>query len=635
MGNNVRGQEPVGNASVVHSEMIDHNTSHWQSAAAQDTVAIGDFGTAGRQSCAATKQQNAEAAQNFGNTPSLQHSQDALAGGSFGRAGQPYITGHHNAAEGDLHALWGQGRDIDRQRRPVAVGEISSPDSCYGRGGIRGDLTAWSPEVRNSLLNTGKEGHSASGVTWNSCNANEDVAATPGLCHFRPNDQNSAEGFCISQRGHLVAQDLRNGYGSAMVPENLNKQFGNSLSRPDSHQVSADYYNADGQPEPSQNSHKGFLAAQSCHNGQSGTCDAGGQLHPFAGRKVPTEGLEEQKNLVEGRDLSNNQTNMYDAREHGGLAPQKLCDVHGSGQLPADFRPNAPPNVFNQPAQLPTKVRSSDRLTPCFPALHHSVSSTASPVATDHAAFQHHHRDDHYYNKHQHNNLSTTSSPGFYPQKLSSIHGRNAPSVGRIPYVAVSGSSTTNALCNNNNSFAAPSRRFDLRADTLPFADPSPSSTSTIPSSSFQNHIATMFPPHGIVISDADMELAVAYCFDRGNGQYTRLVPIDILPFSLRDLPARMSSHEGMIILPVPRMVDPDVQPGNVQLSPYVSGNNVTVSSAAIVSLIYVFLYPLGRWPLILSPEGLSSDRLLKGFMFAIKLWPAVENFQQLGEFHK
>lgn len=621
MDKNVRGQEPVGSASVSHREIIHHNMSHWQSAAAQDMVAIGDFGTAGRQFRTATKQQVAEAAQNFGNTPRLQHSQDALAGGSFGRAGQPYITGHHNAAEGDVHVLRGQGRDINWQQRPVAVGEISSPDNCHGRGGIRGDLTAWSPDVRNSLPNTEKEGHSASGLTWNSCNTNGDVATTPGLCRFRPNDHISGERYCISQRGQLVAQGLRNGYGSAMVPENLNHQFGNSLSMPDSHQASADYYNADGQPQSSQNSHKGFLAAQSCHNGQSGTCDAGGQLHPFAGREVPTEGLEEQKNLVVGRDLLNAQTNMYDAKEHGSLAPQKLCDVHGSGQLPADFRPNAPPNVFNQPTQLPEKVRSSDRIAPCFPALHHSVSSTASPVAIDHAAFQHHHHDDHHYNKHQHDDLSTTSSPGFYSQKVSSISGRNAPSVGRIPYVAISGSSTTNALCNNTNSLAAPSRRFDPQADTLPFTDPSPSSTSTIPSSSSKNHIATMFPPHGIVITDADMELAMAYCFDRGNGQYTRLVPIDILPFSLRDLPARVSSHEGMIVLPVPRMVDPDVQPGNVQLSPYVSGNNVTVSSAAIVSLIYVFLHDSGRWPLILSPEGLSSDRLLKGFMFAIKLW--------------
>lgn len=130
-----------------------------------------------------------------------------------------------------------------------------------------------------------------------------------------------------------------------------------------------------------------------------------------------------------------------------------------------------------------------------------------------------------------------------------------------------------------------------------------------------------MFPPHGIVISEVDVELAMAYCFDRGNGQYTRLVPIDILPFSLRDLPARVSSHEGMIVLPVPRMVDPDVQRGNVHLSPYVSGNNFTVSSAAFLSLTCVFLYDLGRWPLLLSSEGLSSGRLLKGLMIAIKLW--------------
>lgn len=629
MDKNVPGQEPVGSASVIHEEIIDHTTSHWQSVAAQDMVAIGKFREAGRQSRTATKQQNAEAAQNFGNILSFKNNHDNLAGGSFGRPGQPYITGHHNHAErrdfdntdGDLHVLRVQGQDIDQQRMPAAVGEISSLDSCHGRGDIRGDLTVRTPDVLNPLPNIGENSHSALAVTWNSCNTNEDIAATLGLHQFRSNGYTSGEECYISRRGHWVTRGSCNGYSSAVVPENLKDHSGKPLSMLDSHQASADYDNADGHRQPSQTSHKGFLAAQPCHNGHPGTCDAGGQLHPFAGRKVLTESLEEQKNLVVGRDLSNAWTNMYDAREQGSLASQKLCDVHGSGLLPADFRPNALPNVFYQPAQQSVMVCSPDRITPSLPALHHSVSSTASSVATDQAAFQHHHRGEHHYNEHQHNNLSTTSTPEFFSQKVSSISDRNAPSVGRIPYVAVSGSSTTIALCNNTNSFAAPTRRFDFRADTLPSSDPSLSSTSTIPISSSKKHIANMFPPHGIVISDADMELAMAYCFDRGNGQYTRLVPIDILPFSLRDLPARMSSHEGMIVLPVPRMVDPDVQPGNVHLSPFVSGSNVTVSSAAITSLICIFLYSLGRWPLTLYPEGLSSDRLPKGFMIAIKLW--------------
>lgn len=81
----------------------------------------------------------------------------------------------------------------------------------------------------------------------------------------------------------------------------------------------------------------------------------------------------------------------------------------------------------------------------------------------------------------------------------------------------------------------------------------------------------------------------MAYCFDRGNGQYTRLVPVDILPFSLRDIPARVSSDEGMIVLPVPRMVGRDGQPANVQLIPHVTGNNVTVSSAHFQVSVYTF----------------------------------------------
>ncbi|KAJ4396262.1 hypothetical protein N0V93_000481 [Gnomoniopsis smithogilvyi] len=85
-----------------------------------------------------------------------------------------------------------------------------------------------------------------------------------------------------------------------------------------------------------------------------------------------------------------------------------------------------------------------------------------------------------------------------------------------------------------------------------------------------------MFPARGIVISDADMERAMAYCFDRGNGQYTRLVPVDVLPFSLRDFPARLTSDEGMIVLPVPRNVGPDGQSANTQMIPHVAVHNVT-----------------------------------------------------------
>ncbi|KAK3685474.1 hypothetical protein B0T22DRAFT_482438 [Podospora appendiculata] len=55
-----------------------------------------------------------------------------------------------------------------------------------------------------------------------------------------------------------------------------------------------------------------------------------------------------------------------------------------------------------------------------------------------------------------------------------------------------------------------------------------------------------------------------AYCFDRGNGLYTRLIPADMLP-ALRDVPALEMSHENMVILPVPRGVGPEGRSSNLE----------------------------------------------------------------------
>lgn len=44
---------------------------------------------------------------------------------------------------------------------------------------------------------------------------------------------------------------------------------------------------------------------------------------------------------------------------------------------------------------------------------------------------------------------------------------------------------------------------------------------------------------------------AYAYCFDRGDGEYTRLIPADMLP-EMQDVPRRQRGADGMIVLPVP-----------------------------------------------------------------------------------
>ncbi|KAJ2901465.1 hypothetical protein MKZ38_001806 [Zalerion maritima] len=54
-----------------------------------------------------------------------------------------------------------------------------------------------------------------------------------------------------------------------------------------------------------------------------------------------------------------------------------------------------------------------------------------------------------------------------------------------------------------------------------------------------------------------DPEAFSGYCYDRGNGNYTRLIPADMLP-PLRDIPAQVQGHGGMVVLPVPRASPPE-----------------------------------------------------------------------------
>ncbi|SPN97420.1 uncharacterized protein DNG_00934 [Cephalotrichum gorgonifer] len=51
--------------------------------------------------------------------------------------------------------------------------------------------------------------------------------------------------------------------------------------------------------------------------------------------------------------------------------------------------------------------------------------------------------------------------------------------------------------------------------------------------------------------AEDDLDEAYAYCYDRGNGEYTRLVPADMLP-ELRNIPARQRNRQGMVVLPMP-----------------------------------------------------------------------------------
>lgn len=55
-----------------------------------------------------------------------------------------------------------------------------------------------------------------------------------------------------------------------------------------------------------------------------------------------------------------------------------------------------------------------------------------------------------------------------------------------------------------------------------------------------------------------------AYCLDRGNGQYTRLIPADMLP-PLVDIPALQQGCMGMTVLPCPTGLAPNGRSSNLE----------------------------------------------------------------------
>ncbi|KAI2464456.1 hypothetical protein F4781DRAFT_436423 [Annulohypoxylon bovei var. microspora] len=68
----------------------------------------------------------------------------------------------------------------------------------------------------------------------------------------------------------------------------------------------------------------------------------------------------------------------------------------------------------------------------------------------------------------------------------------------------------------------------------------------------------------GLHFPKMQTESIYAYCFDRGNGQYTRLVPVDMLP-PLKDVPALQQGNAGMMILPLPLGRPPNGRSSNTE----------------------------------------------------------------------
>lgn len=101
-----------------------------------------------------------------------------------------------------------------------------------------------------------------------------------------------------------------------------------------------------------------------------------------------------------------------------------------------------------------------------------------------------------------------------------------------------------------------------------------------------------MRPPTGINVNDGDLDNASFYCIDRGNGQYTPLIALDQLPADfLGYLPARVTSHENMIVLPPPRLAGTHAD--NQALAKF-ADLSVTVS---FTNTPFFFLF--GLWSLV------------------------------------
>lgn len=123
------------------------------------------------------------------------------------------------------------------------------------------------------------------------------------------------------------------------------------------------------------------------------------------------------------------------------------------------------------------------------------------------------------------------------------------------------------------------------------------------------NNTSKMYPESGLVIAESDMTKAMSYCYDRGDGTFTRLVPVDLLPIELADIPARVNSHKGMIVLPIPRKTGPEGQPANSQLAPQTM---VTVSQPGrccflILHCLYLVV-PVQDHRLLMRIQLISND---------------------------
>lgn len=199
----------------------------------------------------------------------------------------------------------------------------------------------------------------------------------------------------------------------------------------------------------------------------------------------------------------------------------------------ASIAPLHPSSVLSPPATIPrgastTNWRSSTTSldTLITPSPTTSLTRTSGPLrGTDHRL------------------LAAAGSSDLLCSPISTVDFRNSDSfVGHDSYVSVAGL---------GSSRPSSTYHHDIQHFDYPKID---------------RNTTKMRPKSGKIIADSDMDRAMCYCYDRGGGQFTRLVPVDMLPVDLKNIPRLVSNDDGMIILPIPRQPGPDGQLANIQL---------------------------------------------------------------------
>lgn len=103
-----------------------------------------------------------------------------------------------------------------------------------------------------------------------------------------------------------------------------------------------------------------------------------------------------------------------------------------------------------------------------------------------------------------------------------------------------------------------------------------------------------------LYISEQQLRSSYAYCFDRGNGTYSRLVALDALP-PLNNVPALQDNCLGMVVLPNPQAPAPPGSEIGV-----LDGRSWKV--CLVSSYCFLCLFLLGMWKRLLSMSILSAD---------------------------